>query len=158
MRKDDQYFLKLAVKKAVQGACKKGGGPFGAIIVKDGEIIARAHNEVIKLNDPTAHAEVLAIRRACKKLATFQLKGCVIYSSCEPCPMCLGAIYWARPLRVVFASPKEHAHLAGFDDDLIYCEISKPHSERKIGFKLLELKNAKAPFEAWEKKDCKTKY
>jgi tRNA(Arg) A34 adenosine deaminase TadA len=158
MNKSDKYFLELAVKKAMQGACKKGCGPFGAIVVKDGKVIARAYNEVIKLNDPSAHAEVLAIRRACKKLGSFQLEGCVIYSSCEPCPMCLGAIYWARPLRVVFACSKEDAKNAGFDDHLIYCEINKAHSDKKIRFELVELKNSKAPIEAWLKHDQKVKY
>lgn len=158
MNKIDQYFLKLAVEKAMQGACKKGCGPFGAVVVKDAKVVSRAYNEVIKLNDPTAHAEVLAIRRACKKLGSFQLEDCVIYSSCEPCPMCLGAIYWARPLKVVFACSKEDARDAGFDDDLIYCEMNKAHCDKKIRFEHLDIKNSKAPFELWEKTASKTRY
>jgi guanine deaminase len=101
---------------------------------------------------------VLAIRRACKKLNSYQLEDCTIYSSCEPCPMCLGAIYWARPLKLVFASPKEEARNAGFDDEFIYSEINKHHREKKIIFEFLEIQNSKEPFEIWEKKENKTKY
>lgn len=119
MRDARKKFMRAAIRLARKGMNKNSGGPFGCVIVKDGKVIARAHNAVTDLNDPTAHAEVVAIRKACKKLKTFQLTGCEIYASCEPCPMCFGAIYWARPDKVFFAATREDAAQAGFDDDFI---------------------------------------
>src|SRR5690349_9812198 len=121
MKDQRKKFMRAAIRLAERGM-KKNAGPFGCVIVKDGKIIARANNSVIHQNDPTAHAEVVAIRKACKKLKTFQLDGCEIYASCEPCPMCLGAIYWARPSHVFFSATKFDAANAGFDDAFIYHE------------------------------------
>ena len=122
----EEKFMREAIRLAVENVKQGTGGPFGAVVVKEGKIIAACANTVTPDCDPTAHAEVNAIREACRKLDTFQLGGCEIYASCEPCPMCLGAIYWARPSRVYYASTKEDAALAGFDDSLIYKEIALP--------------------------------
>jgi len=134
------------------------GGPFGAVIVKDGSIVAEGVNCVTNTNDPTAHAEMVAIREACRKLQSFELPGCEIYSSCEPCPMCLGAIYWARPARVYFANSAADAAQAGFDDAFIYQELRAPHAERKIP--MIQLKNNSAldAFRAWREKSDKIRY
>jgi guanine deaminase len=137
---------------------RRGGGPFAALIVRDGVVIATGANQVTRTNDPTAHAEVVAIREACRILGAFQLTGCDLYTSCEPCPMCLGAIYWARPARVFFAATKDDAARAGFDDDLIYREISFPHSERSIPTVHVPDDRATLPFEAWAAKDDKMGY
>lgn len=147
-----------AIRLAKTGMKKNAGGPFGCVIVKDGKIIARAHNAVTSLNDPTAHAEVVAIRKACKKLQRFELTGCELYASCEPCPMCFGAIYWARPQKVFFASTRVDAAVAGFDDDFIYHEIDLTHSARKIPFERLEIPGAIATFEEWKLKPDKFPY
>jgi len=128
----DQSFMAEAIRLAEQNVKNRKGGPFGAVVVKDNQIIARGCNQVTATNDPTAHAEVQAIRQACQVLGDFQLKGCTIYTSCEPCPMCLGAIYWARPEKVYFASTKQDAAVANFDDSFIYDEIQQPYSCRKI--------------------------
>jgi guanine deaminase len=125
-------FMARAIELSIENVRSGQGGPFGAVVVKDGKIIAEGANCVASTNDPTAHAEIVAIRKACAKLGVFELRDCEIYTSCEPCPMCLGAIYWARPARVYFGSTALDASNAGFDDSLIYREISKPHSERKI--------------------------
>ena len=125
------------------------GGPFGAVIVRNGEVIAEGFNQVTSSNDPTAHAEVVAIRRACEKLGTFSLEGCEIYSSCEPCPMCLAAIYWARIDAIYFANTRADAALIGFDDDHLYREIPKPINERDIPTRHLALDEARAVFEEW---------
>ncbi|UZR95825.1 nucleoside deaminase [Chondrinema litorale] len=125
-------YIQRAVELAKEGVLNDKGGPFGAVIVKDGKIVGEGSNMVTSQNDPTAHAEVVAIRNACKNLNSFQLTGCTIYASCEPCPMCLGAIYWARPDKLIFACTKEDAKKAGFDDQFIYEEIDLPYSERKI--------------------------
>lgn len=119
-------FMKLANEEAVQGSLANDGGPFGAVITKNGEVIARGHNEVLKTNDPTAHAEILAIRRAATALGSFDLSGCEIHSSCEPCPMCLSAIYWSRISKVYFGCTKEDAAEIGFDDNAIYEYIKNP--------------------------------
>lgn len=132
MNLSDQKHLKMAIDLARKGMNAAAGGPFGAIVVKDGIVVGKGYNMVTSTNDPTAHAEVVAIRDACKNLNTFQLKGCAIYCSCEPCPMCLGAIYWARPERVIFACTKRDAAKAGFDDDFIYKEIQLDPTERSI--------------------------
>jgi len=147
-KNDDIYFLKLAIELAKENV-KNGGGPFGAVIVKDGQIIAKGTNRVTSHNDPTAHAEIVAIRQACEKLNDFQLTDCIIYSSCEPCPMCLGAIYWARPKKLVFAADKFDAANAGFDDSMIYDEIQLPYSDRHLETINLRIDESLQPFELW---------
>lgn len=155
----DEYFLKQAISLARTGMNAGKGGPFGAIVVKDGKIIGQGSNEVILTKDPTAHAEVVAIRDACRHLGHFQLDGCTLYASCEPCPMCLGAIYWARPSRVVFAATHADAAAdAGFDDQLIYEEIDKAHEERRIPMIQLLRDEARQVFFEWKAKDNKTLY
>lgn len=134
------------------------GGPFGAVVVKDGEIVGRGSNSVTLLNDPTAHAEVMAIRDACKKLNSFQLEGCEVYTSCEPCPMCLGAIYWARPDRIYFAADKQDASAAGFDDSFIYQELDMPMMERKIAAVQRDPDEARQVFHAWINLENKIDY
>src|SRR5579863_3842579 len=125
----DNPFMSRAIQLSIENAQSGRGGPFGAVVVKDGAIVGEAANQVTATNDPTAHAEVLAIRAACKRLGAFDLGGCEIYTSCEPCPMCLGAIYWARLARVYFANAEADASKIGFDDSLIYREIAQPHSK-----------------------------
>lgn len=147
-----------AIAKAEAGMNSNHGGPFGCVIVKEDQIIAEAYNCVTSNNDPTAHAEIVAIRQACEKLGTYQLTGCTVYTSCEPCPMCLGAIYWARPARVVFAATRHDAAAIGFDDQFIYNELEKPMAERKIPFQHLPLPKADALFEAWQAKEDKMEY
>ncbi|MFO7614511.1 MAG: nucleoside deaminase [Bacteroidales bacterium] len=127
-------FMNEAIRLARVNVEKLHGGPFGCVIVKDGKIIAAAHNEVLTSNDPTAHAEIVAIRRACQATGSHQLTGCEIYASCEPCPMCLGAIYWSRPDKVYFAASRMDAANAGFDDALIYNEMCIHHADRAIPF------------------------
>jgi tRNA(Arg) A34 adenosine deaminase TadA len=134
------------------------GGPFGCVIVKDGKIVGEGSNAVTSSNDPTAHAEVVAIRDACKNLNTFQLDGCILYTSCEPCPMCLGAIYWARPEKVFYANTREDAAAIGFDDDFIYQEINLNFEQRKIPFAQLERESSLKVFNAWKLKTDKTEY
>lgn len=134
------------------------GGPFGAVVVKDGEIISRGRNRVTSQNDPTAHAEVMAIREACEKLHTFQLTGCELYASSEPCPMCFGAIYWARPDRVYFAASREDAAHGGFDDSFIYNELVLPYSQYAIPTEQHDRNLAKDTFEHWRKFDAKIDY
>jgi tRNA(Arg) A34 adenosine deaminase TadA len=150
-------FMKEAVRLASENI-SKGGGPFAAVIVKDEKIISRSGNSVTQTNDPTAHAEVNAIREACRVLNTFHLEGCSIYASCEPCPMCLSAIYWARIDRVFFAATREDAADAGFDDSLIYNEIPKPFAERKIQFTHLSSCETLHPFILWKQELNKVKY
>lgn len=137
---------------------KQGGGPFGAIIVRDGELIARGSNSVTLLNDPTAHAEVQAIRAACRELESFELKGCVVYTSCEPCPMCLSAIYWAGISRIFYGNTKSDAKAINFDDSFIYDEIALPHSMRSIPCNNIMREEALTAFRAWEAKIDKTLY
>ncbi len=131
---EDLYFLDLAIDLARQGALAEFGGPFGALVVLDGEIIGQGHNQVTGSNDPTAHAEILAIREACRKTASYHLPGCIIYSSCEPCPMCLGAIYWARPDKVWYAASRKDASRIGFSDGHIYEELDRKPEAREIPF------------------------
>lgn len=151
-------FLKEAARLSGENINAGKGGPFGCVIVKDGKIIARGTNLVTSANDPTAHAEVVAIREACKTLKTFQLTSCEIYTSCEPCPMCLGAIYWARPDKVYYANTRDDAAAIGFDDDFIYQEIAVPIAARKISFVHAPIQEASAVFENWTKKENKIEY
>jgi guanine deaminase len=151
-------FMARAIQLAVENVRSAQGGPFGAVIVKDGNIIAENANQVTLTDDPTAHAEVLAIRGACRKLGRFELKGCELYTSCEPCPMCLGAIYWTRLSRVYFGSLAADASQAGFDDSFIYREIAQPHSERGIPMLQMMREEALAAFRAWQEKSDKIRY
>jgi tRNA(Arg) A34 adenosine deaminase TadA len=151
-------FMARAIQLAVENVRSGKGGPFGTVIVQDNAIIAEAANQVTASNDPTAHAEVVAIRQACQKLAIFELKGCTLYTSCEPCPMCLGAIYWARIGKVYFASLATDAAKAGFDDSAIYAEFSQPHAEREIPMIQIMRNEALAAFRAWEENSGKIRY
>ena len=137
---------------------KNNGGPFGAVIVKDGKIIAEASNSVTQTNDPTAHAEVNAIRQAAVKLGTYDLSGCEIYTSCEPCPMCLGAVYWAHLDKIYYGNTKKDAADIGFDDSFIYDEIALPYSERKLKVEQFMASEAITAFKAWNDKEDKTEY
>jgi guanine deaminase len=150
-------FLQQAIELATENVLRDGG-PFAALIVKGGVVIAVGVNQVTRNNDPTAHAEVVAIREACRVLGDFQLAGCDMYSSCEPCPMCLGAIYWARPERVFFAATQADAAAAGFDDTFIYEQIKLPGSEREIPMIRAVDPSSSRPFEEWVSKSNKTKY
>lgn len=155
---DDRVHLLRAVELSRARMLANLGGPFGAVIVKDGEVIAEGWNEVTSSNDPTAHGEVVAIRRACEALGTFSLAGATIYSSCEPCPMCLSAIYWARIERLVFANSRQQAAHIGFDDEFLYREVPKPLSERSIPTVHLPLSEADEVFDLWMQKADKVEY
>jgi len=155
---NDRKFLEQAIELAKQGVKDGAGGPFGCIIVRDGKVVGRGWNQVTSSNDPTAHAEVVAIRDACRNLGDYQLTDCDVYTSCEPCPMCLGALYWARPRRVVYASTREEAAEAGFDDAFIYLEINIPPGDRKIPFYYTALDEAAAVFRSWKDKGDKKLY
>jgi len=157
MKKNENGFMREAIRLSRESV-KNGGGPFGAVIVKNGEIIAAASNNVTQNNDPTAHAEVSAIREAAKKLNTFNLSGCEIYSSCEPCPMCLGAVYWAHLDKLYFANTKQDAKDIGFDDSFIYEEIDLPYEKRSIPNIQILREEAIEAFKDWEQKEDKTKY
>lgn len=154
----EKKFMEEAIRLAEENVKNGTGGPFGAVIVKDGEEIAACGNSVTPSNDPTAHAEVNAIREACRKLNTYQLEGCEVYASCEPCPMCLGAIYWARPAKVYYASTKEDAAQAGFDDSFIYKEIAMPEAERSIPFLKVEEQEGGEEFRMWNASMEKVEY
>ena len=154
----DNPFMARAIQLSIENVQSGRGGPFGAVVVKDGIIIGEAANQVTSTNDPTAHAEVLAIRAACQKLGGFDLEGCEIYTSCEPCPMCLGAIYWARLSRIYFANDDADASKIGFDDSLIYREIAKQPSQRKIPMIQIMREEALQAFHAWESKPNKIEY
>lgn len=158
MTATDRKFMQRAIELAKQGMNEGAGGPFGAVVVRDGEIIAEGYNRVTSQNDPTAHAEVVAIRAACVRLKTFQLKGCTVYTSCEPCPMCLGAIYWARPDRVVYACDRRDAAAIGFDDDFIYREIALEPAARAIVFSQEMRTEALQVFEQWKNNSKLTRY
>lgn len=147
-----------AIELAENGMEKGFGGPFGAIVVKDGKTIGEGFNSVIHTNDPTAHAEILAIREACNHLGTFDLHGCTLYTSCEPCPMCLGAIYWARIKKVVYACKKEDAAEISFSDHDIYEELEKEMEHRKIDFEELMRDEALTLFKKWKEKPDKLRY
>lgn len=153
-----EKFLRHAVQLSAENIVHGKGGPFGAVIVKDGKIIAEGSNCVTTVNDPTAHAEIEAIRSACKKLSNFSLKGCEIYTSCEPCPMCLGAIYWARIDKIYFANSRKEAAAIGFDDEFIYMEIPKPINERSIPLIKIDIPEALEIFRTWQEKEDKTGY
>ena len=151
-------FMQEAIRLSIENVRSGKGGPFGAVIVKDGEIIARGANEVTSSGDPTAHAEVVAIRNACKALGTFQLDGCEIYTSCEPCPMCLGAIYWARPDKMYFANTKKDAAEINFDDQFIYDEIEIPYQNRKLITSQIMREEALEAFKLWSTSISKIEY
>ncbi len=158
MSKDVSEFMMEAIRLSISNVEEGKGGPFGAIVVKDGKIIARGVNQVTTSNDPTAHAEVVAIRNACIALNSFQLDGCEIYTSCEPCPMCLGAIYWARPAKLFYANSKEDATAINFDDQFIYEEIAKPIGERKLFTKQILREQAQVAFKKWSESTNKIDY
>ena len=147
-----------AIQLSIEGAHSGRGGPFGAVIVQEGKIVAEGVNQVTSTNDPTAHAEVLAIRQACAKLGVFELKDCELYTSCEPCPMCLGAIYWARLSRIYFANTAEDAAKIGFDDSFLYSELKQPHSGRRIPTIQMMREEALEGFRAWAAKPDKIPY
>ncbi|MCB9275731.1 MAG: nucleoside deaminase [Lewinellaceae bacterium] len=150
--------MKEAIRLAIEGVHAGYGGPFGAVVVKDGRIIGRGQNRVLADNDPTAHAEMVAIRQACAQLGHYQLDGCVVYTSCEPCPMCLGAIYWARPERVVFGCGREDAAAANFDDAFIYEELGQQPGSRRIRTEQMMREGAMQAMQAWQDKQNKIQY
>ncbi|MFM9905952.1 MAG: nucleoside deaminase [Pyrinomonadaceae bacterium] len=158
MTNPDAQFMKRAIDLARDGMDANTGGPFGCVIVRDGEIVGEGSNRVTSTNDPTAHAEVVAIRDACKRLNTFQLDGCSIYTSCEPCPMCLGAIYWARPAQVFYAGTRGDAAAAGFDDEHFYAELEKPNELRELSMQNLMRVEAQDLFNDWRDKTDKAEY
>ncbi len=151
-------FMARAIELARENVANGSGGPFGAVITRNGKIIAEASNQVTVINDPTAHAEIIAIRAACKKLGSFSLEGCEIYATCEPCPMCLGAIYWAKISKVYFAASRKVAESAGFKDAMIYREMSKPAEERKLSFIHMPDNEAVEALIAWKKAEHKILY
>jgi guanine deaminase len=153
-----QEFMKRAAELAGFAVENDLGGPFGAVVVKDGIVIGEGYNRVTSSNDPTAHAEIMAIRDACRRLGHFQLEGCEIYSSCEPCPMCMGAIYWARPEKVYYGSGRHDAALAGFDDEFIYTELANLPGDRKILMVCLPEDTAIQAFRMWNVKENKKEY
>ncbi len=151
-------FMEEAIRLSFQTMRNGTGGPFGAVIVKDGEIIARGFNQVVSLHDPTAHAEVVAIREACKVLDTFQLSDCEMYTSCEPCPMCFGAIHWSRIKKVYYANTREDAAKIGFDDEAIYIDIAKPNEQRQRPMLQMMNNEALEAFKEWLVKEDKRPY
>ena len=153
----DREFMQRAIDLSIENVAN-GGGPFGAVIVRDGEIIATGANRVTANNDPTAHAEVSAIRSACAKEQNFKLSGCTCYTSCEPCPMCLSALYWACVERIVYGNTKEDAKAINFDDSFIYDEIAKPYAQRAIPCQNFMREEALAGFRAWTEKEDKVEY
>ena len=155
---DAESFMREAIRLSIENVEQCKGGPFGAVIVKDGKIIAASVNQVTITNDPTAHAEVAAIREACKVLNTYELTGCEIYASCEPCPMCLGAIYWARIDKLYFANTKQDAAVINFDDQFIYEEIAKPVEQRQLFTRQFLREEALQAFQKWTQSVNKTEY
>lgn len=158
MNDEREKYLRLALEEGVRGARGGRGGPFGAVVVQGDRVVAAACNEVTSLNDPTAHAEVQAIRAACQALGAFQLGGCDVYASCEPCPMCLGALYWARPRAVYFAATREDAAAAGFDDALLYEELARTAAQRRLKIERLVIEGALRPFDAWRSLPGRVRY
>lgn len=158
MTEQDKEFMRRAIELAQKGIDANDGGPFGCVIVRNGEIVGEGWNQVTSTNDPTAHAEVVAIRNACKNLNTFQLEDCIIYTSCEPCPMCLGAIYWARPKAIYYACNKVDAAEIAFDDKFIYDELALPLNERMIKTECFMREEGLKVFQSWVDKLDKTEY
>jgi tRNA(Arg) A34 adenosine deaminase TadA len=154
----DETYMRLAIRLAQKSVDENLGGPFGCVIVKDGRIIGEGYNQVTTTNDPTAHAEVVAIRDACKNLNSFVLEGCTVYTSCEPCPMCLGAIYWARPAGVFMAANRDDAAAAGFDDEMFYSEFFKPNEQRHLKLRTLLRSESQKVFRSWVAKPNKVEY
>ncbi len=154
----DRNRMREAARLALRGVARNQGGPFGALVVRDGQVVGRGFNRVIATNDPTAHAEVVAIRQACRKLKTFELRGCEIYSSCEPCPMCLAAIHWARIDRVWYACNRDDAARAGFDDALLYAQLGKPPAERIVPAQQVFREEGTVAFETWCAKPDRVPY
>ena len=150
--------MRRALALAVESAASGNGGPFGAVVVSDDRIVAEGTNSVTATNDPTAHAEIVALRNACSAMGAFQLTGCELYTSCEPCPMCLGAIYWARPSAIYYCGTHEEAAAAGFDDSFIYTQLLLPIELRRIPMQHLLPEEANKPFEAWERNVSKILY
>ncbi len=150
--------MELAIQLSAQNVLEGLGGPFGAVVVKDGKIVAKSANKVTSTNDPTAHAEVSAIRMACKKLKTFDLSGCIIYTSCEPCPMCLGAVYWAKIDSIYYANTKQDAEDIGFSDKFIYDELEKPLSKRQLPIRQMMRDEALQAFKLWDESAMRTDY
>lgn len=157
-QKENEKFMRMAIALSEQNVTHSLGGPFGAVIVKDGKLISKSANKVTASNDPTAHAEVSAIRIACRKLKTFDLSGCTIYASCEPCPMCLGAIYWSRIDRLYFANTKRDAAEIGFDDQFIYDEIDLTMDKRKLPTIQILRAEAQLAFKHWSESGMKIEY
>ncbi len=155
---DSKRFMQEAINLSFTGMANKEGGPFGAVVVRDNKIIGRGHNTVTKANDPTCHAEINAIRDACKNIGSFQLTDCIVYTSCEPCPMCLAAIYWARVKKIYFGCSRIDAAAIGFDDDFIYEEIKKSQLHRSIEVVQISRVDAIEAFLEWENKIDKVKY
>jgi len=151
-------FMRRAIALGKENVRTGGGGPFAAVIVKEGRIVAEGVNRVTTTNDPTAHAEVVAIREACRELGVFQLSGCELYTTCEPCPMCLGAIYWARPARVFYACLAADAAAVGFDDAFIYDELKLAHRERRLPMQQMLREESLEIFSLWKRKEGKTHY
>lgn len=154
----DRKFMARAIELARIGVAANVGGPFGCVVAKDGVIVGEGNNRVTSTNDPTAHAEVIAIRNACEALGSFQLDGCTLYTSCEPCPMCLGAIYWARPAKVFYACTRSDAADIGFDDDFIYQELEKPNEQREMVLQNIMGDEALEVFTNWASKTDKVEY
>src|SRR5688500_9775926 len=158
LNEKEKVFLERAIELSRLGMLSGNGGPFGCVIVLDDAIVGEGSNMVTSTNDPTAHAEIVAIRNACINLGDFQLTGCDVYTSCEPCPMCLGAIYWARPSRVIYANTRQEAASIEFDDDFIYNEINALMEDRKIPFIHMPLPEAKQVFDSWRDFEGKKRY
>lgn len=158
MAESPEELMRRALALAVENVRGRRGGPFAALVVRDGEVLAEGTNLVTSTNDPTAHAEVVAVREACRRLGSFDLAGCEVFASCEPCPMCLGALYWARVDRLWFAAGREAAAAAGFDDALIYDEVPRPPEERVLATRRLLVAEAAAPFAAWAELPGRVEY
>lgn len=154
----EEFFMQQAIELSTKGVTSNEGGPFGCVIVRGDVIVGKGNNKVTSTNDPTAHAEVVAIRDACKSLGTYQLCDCEVYTSCEPCPMCMGAIYWARPKKVFFANTRTDAAAIGFDDSMIYDELNCEHASRKIPIIPLGREEAQKVFAEWKNKADKVEY
>lgn len=158
VRAPDPKFITMAIELAVEGVSANEGGPFGAVVVRGSTVIGRGCNRVTSSHDPTAHAEIVAIRDACAKLGTFELVGCDLYASCEPCPMCLSAAYWAHVDRLFYAACRDIAAAAGFDDERIYAELGLPVENRSLPMQRLHSEDAHRPFDAWKEKTDKIRY